>query len=200
MTKRSGFTLIELLVVVAIIGLLVGITMPSLAAARRVSKTTKCKHNLHQIGLAMKAYLTTHRDTFPIAARLPARLQDLGPGKPPTTELPSLPVALKNEVRGYSELFECPQDRGATEGAEASDKYFRIYATSYEWQQPLSGKKINHRTVTLTFDQLKPPVIQTLPLKDVQMVYDFEPWHKDNPDKKGSYNILYADLRVDESP
>src|SRR5947208_1026723 len=71
---RSGFTLIEMLVVVAIIGLLVGILAPSLSAARRVSKATKCKANLHDIGIGMKAYLDVNRDTFPWAARMPSPL------------------------------------------------------------------------------------------------------------------------------
>ncbi len=51
-----GFTLIELLVVVAIIALLVGILLPSLAAARRVSRQTVCMSNLRQLATSSAAY------------------------------------------------------------------------------------------------------------------------------------------------
>jgi len=67
-----GFTLIELLVVVAIIALLISILLPSLARAKKNAKKSVCASNLHQIGLAMPAYLQDNNDWYPACSDNPA--------------------------------------------------------------------------------------------------------------------------------
>jgi len=54
--ERRGFTLIELLVVVSVIGLLVGILMPSLLHARLLARRTACQGNLWALGRAALVY------------------------------------------------------------------------------------------------------------------------------------------------
>ncbi len=61
---RRAFTLIELLVTVALVVLLTGILLPSLASARRDGKAAACLSNLRQLGLATGMYLDDNRDHF----------------------------------------------------------------------------------------------------------------------------------------
>ena len=48
---RRGFTLVELLVSAAILGLLAGLLLPAVQAARESARAACCQSNLHQIGI-----------------------------------------------------------------------------------------------------------------------------------------------------
>ncbi len=62
---KHGFTLVELLVVIAIIGVLAGLLLPAVQAAREAARRSECTNNLRQMAVATIQFHDAHR-RFPI--------------------------------------------------------------------------------------------------------------------------------------
>jgi len=208
MTKTRAFTLIEILVVVAIIGLLVSITVPSVAAARRSSRSAKCRTNLHGIGQAMESYFSVHGDIFPCIAPLPSAEEDVANSEN-RDPYDGISVVLKKETHNNTEVFLCPDDeirsddrQYPTIGLFKGNRYFDTEVTSYNWNSFLnpdydpSANQVGPRKRRRTNIKVLASLVQTS-LSRLQMVYEYEMFHSTNPeDPEGAVNCLYADMHV----
>jgi prepilin-type N-terminal cleavage/methylation domain-containing protein/prepilin-type processing-associated H-X9-DG protein len=199
MSRPRGFTLVELLVVIAIIGALVGLIMPAVQAARGSARSTQCKSNLKQIGLALTQYLDKQgeRGKFPKTARLPI---SQNPDK-----LPSLFDVLAPYCENNREIFHCPSDY--YDVSEALDKVEdeatreKIQREAGEFETWFDKEGLSYEYPSALFQGKTRPEVLDSPLVSggsgtVMVVYDFKAFHG-QPGENGSRNFAYLDGHVD---
>src|SRR6266567_4401754 len=63
--RVAGFTLIELLVVVVVVAILAALLLPALDKAREQGRSSVCRNNMRQIGLAITLYADDNSDYLP---------------------------------------------------------------------------------------------------------------------------------------
>lgn len=63
--NKRGFTLVELLVVIAVISVLAGMLLPTLARGKAKANRIKCANNLKQVNAALRGFSMTHDSRYP---------------------------------------------------------------------------------------------------------------------------------------
>lgn len=66
-SRHTGFTLIDILVSIAIIAVLIGLLLPSLAMVRSASEKVVCASNIRQAGLGLHMYAMDNGDYLPLS-------------------------------------------------------------------------------------------------------------------------------------
>lgn len=144
---RQGFTLVELLVVIAIIGVLAGLLLPAVQAAREAARRMSCSNNFKQLALACHNYESTFKK-FPPSTIVDLTVSETGNNQAwgvhgrilGFLEQTSL-GKLVDLSRGWDSqtsidgirvpVFACPSDSGSGRVRTFSDGRPSLYPTTY---------------------------------------------------------------------
>ena len=162
------FTLVELLVVIAVIGILAGLGLPALSAARERARRTGCASNLRQIGLGLELYASGSRGFLPHCE-----------GVPFVGGRPYLRQTLNDANLELKKVFLCPSDP-RPEAADPGDP------GSYEWNSMANGYPLDPKKLR-----------EIVPGYELPILADRDPFHGP-ADSDRAKNVLYLPFETRE--
>lgn len=166
--------------VIAIIALLAALLLPVLGRGKRSAQSAVCIGNLHQMGIAMTAYVQDNRDRLPVCAGyLPSQRPELPPLSTTLFPLPRI-----------NELFHCP----------AEDSIFLTERTSYEWNFWLNDAPYSAPEWARIYTNEARVIVNTLfgGRDDTPLTGDANPFHDETDELMGK-NALFFDGRVERA-
>lgn len=144
---RYAFTLVELLVVIGIIGVLVGLLLPAVQAAREAARRMQCSNHLKQVALAVHNYQSAF-NKFPPSALVDLSISSTGNNGSWGVHGRILPFLEQGNVYENVDLssgwdnqqaidglkiptFACPSDPGSDQERVFDDGRPTLYPTNY---------------------------------------------------------------------
>jgi prepilin-type N-terminal cleavage/methylation domain-containing protein/prepilin-type processing-associated H-X9-DG protein len=192
--SHGGFTLVELLVTISIIGVLVGLLLPAVQAARESGRRTTCQNNMKQIGLAFDQY-HLHMKRYPSGV-----LQSKQDGDPTGVAgfgwapqiLPYLQQEALYNFLGLprSQLHDVLQTPDGQKLAQIALPMFRCPSDSSELlnsDRPFTGTKYGDMTAAKS-NYIANHGTQFITLKDKQLDY-----------MKDSFGVFWPDSKCTEA-
>jgi prepilin-type N-terminal cleavage/methylation domain-containing protein/prepilin-type processing-associated H-X9-DG protein len=118
---QPAFTLVEMLVVMGILGLLMGLALPSVSFAILKAQSAKCATNLRTIGTAVSLAATDNNGQYPAIDQAASSVYPAG------SSATNLVGALGTYGISTANI-QCPTDMN-----NGTNCAFTLYGSSYEW-------------------------------------------------------------------